>query len=486
MFLKQTNSSRGKPSLTARLSRWFAFSTFFLLAIVIGLSYWALLLNFDRDNDQYLSEKEASLRALFSDPSRDPATVRWEVEEESATHLPVRVLSRVIGADGLLVGETAGMTNVLPSTVFSAATSGAEQPAAAEIRSGNGRTFRVLSSTVAGNPPGRRPFVIQVAVDLTGQKNLLRGYRNQLWIVLGVGLIVSTLIGHRIARTGIRPITEMARAVCHVRASTLHERIPLESVEAELSILGENFNQTLDSLEDAFARLSRFSSDIAHELRTPVNNMRGELEVALRKVRSADEYREVMESSLEECQRLSRLIARLLFLARAEHPEMQISRERLDIGGELQRIAEFYEAMASERGIALTVRTMDRVAAEVDRTLFQRAIANLVENALRYTPKDGEVVVAAEPFDGELRIMVTDTGLGIPRDQVEHVFERFYRVDSGRARQDGGTGLGLAIVQSIARLHGGSVKIENNVERGTRVTMIFPLVPAGTPACNAG
>lgn len=217
-----------------------------------------------------------------------------------------------------------------------------------------------------------------------------------------------------------------------------------------------------------------FSSDIAHELRTPINNVRGEVEVALGKARSPEEYREVLGSALEECLRLSRMIDSLLFLARAEHPETQIHRESLDVGAELSAVREFYEAAASDRGVSLDLAVNPGLTAPLDRSLFQRAVGNLIENSLAYASSGGHICLAAARDLGTLRVSVSDDGCGIPAEHLPRVFDRFHRVDTARSQNSGGTGLGLAIVKSVATLHGGDAQIESAPGQGTRVTISFP------------
>ena len=230
----------------------------------------------------------------------------------------------------------------------------------------------------------------------------------------------------------------------------------------------------LNRLEQSFDRLSRFSADIAHELRTPVFNLRGEIDVALSKPRSAEEYREVLGSGLEECGRLARLIDRLLFFAQAENPETQITREPCDVVLELATVSEFYGLAAAEAGVRLTVTPQGNVLADLDRPLFQRAVGNVVTNALAHTPPGGSVSLTAAGDDTATRVEVVDTGCGIPAAHLPHVFDRFYRADQTRSSKNGSVGLGLAIMRSIVELHGGTVEIASEVGRGTRVTMIFP------------
>jgi len=319
---------------------------------------------------------------------------------------------------------------------------------------------------------------------------LLARYRFWFWAILLATFVIFPLVGYQIARQGIRPVEEMATTARHISSTNLRERILAEGYPFELAALANTFNQMLDRLEESFKRISRFSADIAHDLRTPVNNIRGEAEVALARSRSADEYRDVIESCLEESVRLSDLIGDLLFLARAESPLTHLRRERLDVGELLSGVREYYEASAADGGVSLTTKVVDEpVIAEVDRTLLQTAVGNLVSNALAHTPPGGAVVLGTgvdfsntdcpnKDFPNKdvstIRIEVSDTGVGIPAEALPRVFDRFFRVDPSRSQGSGGTGLGLAIVQSIALLHGGNVEIVSEPGQGTRVTLHVP------------
>jgi two-component system heavy metal sensor histidine kinase CusS len=236
----------------------------------------------------------------------------------------------------------------------------------------------------------------------------------------------------------------------------------------------------LDRLQESFDRLSRFSADIAHELRTPLSTLRGEVEVALGKPRSPEEYRETLSSFLEEAGRLTRLIESLLFLARAEDPKMEIRRESVDVAGELRSIAEFYEAAAADRGVELSAAAADGLRVSLDRGLFQRAAGNLIDNALTHTPKGGRIRLGAGRDNGNVRIDVEDTGAGIAAEHLPRVFDRLYRADRSRSAATGGSGLGLAIVKSIAELHGGRAEIVSELGKGTRVSLLLPAEPEMT------
>jgi two-component system heavy metal sensor histidine kinase CusS len=457
--------------LATRLTVWYAGSAFLLILAASGFLYWALRANLDREDDELLADKIQVFRVLLRDRPDDAAALAQEVEWESTSRQYGKVYVRILDERGATLLETPGMSAVLPADAFSPE-SGSEK--AMEWDAPGGQSFRVLTTTVALGPSGDSSRRIQVALDRTQEMSLLAGYRRSLWLALGVALVVCTALGRQIARRGLRPIVEMTETARRIRSTTLDERIGIAGLPSELFALANTFNDMLDRLENSFKRLARFSADIAHELRTPVNNLRGEAEVALGQDRSPADYREVLGSCLEECGRLARLIDSLLFLARAESPHVQVARERLDVGQELQRVCEFYEAAAVEAGVALTVSADDGIEADLDRTLFQRALSNLLANALAHTPKGGKIVLSATREGSTVRVAVADNGSGIAAEHLPHVFDRFYRVDAARSTEAGRVGLGLSIVQRIAALHDGSAMIGSTVGKGTCVSLWFP------------
>ncbi len=461
-------SVKRKRSIASLLSVWYAGSAFLLLAGGTGFLYFALTRSFDRENTEYVTEKTRTLETLLREHPGQQATVQWEVQGESLAHPSIRVFSRVLGADRKVLVETAGMSSDLPVAVFPDAVNlNAPDVETRDIRTSSGRAYRLAATKASGTQSDA--YTLQVAVDLTFEKDLLAGYRRQLWVVLGLGLFASILIGRRIAIRGLRPLHEISETVRQIRSTNLHEHVPLDRgclnwrCKSYASMIQQHARYRLG---DSFERLSRFSSDIAHELRTPLTNLRGEIDLALSKKRSPDEYADLLGSLSEECEQLARIIDSLLFLARAEQPAMQIKREPLDIGHELRLVSDFYEPAAVDAGVHLTVDAPELLESQIDRTLFQRAVGNLVQNALAHTPVGGEIQIAASNGAGQLVISVSDTGSGIPEADLPRVFDRFYRADPARTRNKGGCGLGLPIVQSIARLHGGTVGITSKIGRG--------------------
>lgn len=459
-------------SLAARLTAWYAGSAFLLVLVATGFLYLGLVSNLDQEDDEELGDKVRVLRAILQDRPGDLAAVRQHAAWGWEARLHDQVQMRLLDRGGRVLLETPGMDRSLPAARFPVPSGSDNVEAGEDVRAVDGTPYRVVAAR-AGE------YVLQLALDRTYEGELLAGYRRNLWLVLGAALAACAVVGYVIARRGLRPVTEVSAMARRIQPTNLGERLVTPGLPGELLDVAHTFNAMLDRLEESFGRLARFSADIAHELRTPVNNLRGEVEVALGRPRTPEEYREVLGSCLEECGRLARLIDSLLFLARAENPTTQVERERVDLARELAAVRDFYEAAAGEAGVELDVVTAGETAADLCRPLLQRAVGNLVENALAHTPAGGTITMTASRADGALRVEVSDTGAGIPAAHLPHLFSRFYRVDRSRSAASGGLGLGLAIVKSIAELHGGSVAIDSRVGGGTRVTLLLPAQKAG-------
>jgi len=279
------------------------------------------------------------------------------------------------------------------------------------------------------------------------------------------------LIAIIVTRRGLRPLREMTQSLGRIGPDQLKERIGSTGWPRELQPLAIAFDQMLKRLDDSFTRLSQFSADLAHELRTPIANMLGEAQVALTRDRSAAEYRETIESTVAECERLSRIVDNLLFVARVDAAREPIARKQFDARAAVEKIADFYQTAAEDHHVTITCSGNGQIYADPD--LFERAVGNLLENALRFTAEHGSIGVSVSKHNSDFEVAVHDNGSGISAEHLPHVFDRFYRAESSRGSD--GAGLGLALVKSIVDLHGGSAIIESNPGSGTTVKLKFPL-----------
>jgi len=468
-------ASRLWRTLAFRLTAGYALAGLFLVAFAIVGLYLVLVSELEKSTDLFLADKVHVLRTMLRERPDDQDALREEVELESAARRYEQFYIRLLQDRITTLLMTPGMADQLDLTQLTSQTR--DRPDhTIRMKGRDGRAFRVISASAqVGSLPGQTD-TLQIAVDVSQKEALLARFRFWFWSILLATFIIFPLIGYRVARHGIRPVEEMATTARHISSTNLRERILAEGYPFELASLARTFNQMLDRLEESFERISRFSADIAHDLRTPVNNIRGEAEVALARARTSSEYRDVIESCLEEAVQLSDLIGDLLFLARAESPLSCLRREQVNVGELLGGVREYYEASAADGAVALTTTVADQpVIAELDRTLLQRAVGNLVSNALAHTPPGGAVVLGTNADLSTIRIEVSDTGVGIPTEALPRVFDRFFLVDSSRSHASGGTGLGLAIAKSIALLHGGDVEISSQPVQGTRVTLHLPV-----------
>jgi two-component system, OmpR family, heavy metal sensor histidine kinase CusS len=462
-------------SIALTMTLWYALFSFGVMAVATGILYWTLVQSMYEEDLRDLADNLNNARLLLHSAPADWILHPVERRPSWAPPGQPEIYLRVLDTDGRIVTETPGMSREIPPPgEVELTTLSAPDGARHDIISESRRPFLTLIVRVPGRHVADPPQFLEVAMDREHDEMLLAHYRDRLWLVFGLSLIVCMAAGYLIARGGMRPIEEISHAAARIRSTTLDERIATRGLPVELRNLAQTFNSMLDRLEQSFRHISQFSDDVAHELRTPINNLRGEIEVALGKARSGEAYRETLGSCLEECTRISRLIETLLFLARSDTSTHPLEREEIDVSRELATVEAFYDAAAGDAGIALRTTAAERLKARVNRTLFQQAIGNLVSNAIAHTPAGGSITIAAQESGNGLAVTVADTGCGIAPEHLPRVFERFYRVDRTHGGSTANVGLGLAVVKSIATRHGGGVEIASESGRGTKVKLTFP------------
>lgn len=324
------------------------------------------------------------------------------------------------------------------------------------VWSAGGGTYLGLTETVPTAITGWPPLRVTVAVDGGHHAAFMEALLRILWLFVVVAALLTGLLGWYAVRHGLAPLRGMRDQAAVITARKLDQRLPVESVPVELASLAAALNDMLHRLEEAFRRLSDFSSELAHELRTPINNLMMQTQVALSRERDAAAYREILESNAEEYERLARMISDMLFLAKADHGLAVVTLEDVDLVQEVRDLFDFYEALAEEKGIRLQLDGEGRIHG--DRLMLRRALSNLLSNALRHTPAQGSVRLTIAEDDKTLVVDVENSGGTIPAHQLPRLFERFYRADPARRHADGeGMGLGLAIVKAITQAHRGTI-----------------------------
>uniref|UniRef100_A0A831UFM6 histidine kinase n=1 Tax=Geobacter metallireducens TaxID=28232 RepID=A0A831UFM6_GEOME len=463
-------------SLAARLTILSTLATTVVLIFAIGFQFVALVSDLEFEDNDFVIEKIRVIEAIISRYPDDRGHLEQEVHWEGTMREDTRYLVRIADQGGKAVMETRGMEQIAPAGFFPppARDTGA-MGLGKKITGPKGRTYLMNSAWVRGER-SPAPRLVQVALDVTEEEEILEGYKQKMAFVFLAGICLSGGLSAVMVRRGLRPLAEITDAAGRIDVATLGDRLDARVWPRELARFAAAFDGMLDRLETSFDRLEASSANLAHEIRTPINILRGEAEVALSRARSPEEYRRVIESSLEEYERLSRLIDNILFLARAEQ---RIEPVPLDAGRELELLRDYYGTMAEEKGIAISCAGAGEIMA--DPLLFQRAVGNLLSNAIRYTPAGGAITVTfSRGDDGAPCLTVADTGIGIAPDDIDRVFDRFFRSSEARSVNPQGTGLGLAIVRSIMDLHRGRVTIDSRPGQGTSVTLHFPAAAAKT------
>ena len=315
------------------------------------------------------------------------------------------------------------------------------------------------------------PLQITAARTMYDRSRLLALYRDRILAVAAAGALLFSLIGYLVLRRGLRPLRQLADHADAVNIANLNGRLGSTGVPRELMPLIDAFNSMLARLGDGFTQLRQVSADLAHDLRTPVNNLLGQTQVALGRPRSVDEYEMLLASNVEELERLMRMSDNMLFLARSEHAQMQAEIQSLDLADELARVAEYFEGPAEEQRLRIAVSGDGELRA--DPILLRRALANLLANAVRYADADSEICLRAERSAHGVSISVENHGPAIPPQHLDRLFDRFYRADAARSDSTQSSGLGLSIVRSIMQLHGGGWQV-SSADGVTRFSVVFP------------
>lgn len=447
-----------RHSITLRLSLAFA-----LLATLV---FAALGIYFSRAADAHMAELDA--HDLFG---KLALIGHVGAREKSPEAFAARLSDALVGEHGGEHGVMVAVDGEKRAIFRWPAPASAEPLAAAGVALSQrpirltlgGAEYRVVAADME-TAWGESAHIV-VARDIRHHTNFLEQLQGDFRLAVLVAALLTAIVGSLIVRRGMHPVRAIAHAAGRISAGQLAERIPEHQVPPELAELVHAFNAMLGRLEESFKRLSDFSADLAHELRTPIHSLRMQTEVSLGKARGIDEYRELLASNLEEYERLSRIIADMLFLAKAEHGLVIPHREAVGLKPLCEQLMEYYGLLADNLDLTLAG---ENLTVPGDRLMLQRAIGNLLLNAIQHTPKGGFVALSVTAQDDMAVIAIRNSGLPIPAGALDTIFDRFVRLG-----QDG-NGLGLAITKSIALAHGGSIAART-VDQLTEFTIALPL-----------
>lgn len=335
------------------------------------------------------------------------------------------------------------------------------------------REFQVIRAELKASAGS--PVIVVIAVDKAIHTHFMSMFRTTLMLYVLVAAIATVMLGWWAARQGLSPLRTMAARAQTVTSQNMNERMPVDAVPTEMTDLAVKLNAMLDRLQNDIARLTEFSADLAHELRTPISNMLTQTHVVLNQSRSIADYRDSLSSNAEELQRLGSTISDMLFLAQTENGLALPSVAKLNMARECQALLEFYEALAEEKKVVL--RCEGDAVVIGDQLMFRRALNNLLSNAIRYTPSYGTISIKITSVESGTTITVQNDGEEIPAEIQPHLFDRFFRADKSRKKSESDSaGLGLSITRAIMQAHGGSVSVVSRDSK-TAFSLYFPSSP---------
>ena len=442
-------------SLSSRLALLFAACTAVVSLFAGVLFSRASEAHFVELDQQLLSGKLIGLRRALHDLQSSESEVRLAEELNRQADLSLRIT----GSDGQRwYDSSTRLPDKLP-----------QKPGLSTIND-NDTDYRVLNAPLFVDKPDSPQLTL--LLDITHHQHFLQRMQHLIWLTVGLSALATALLGAWAARSGLRPLRRMSAVARGVSAQSLNARLPEDDMPPELAEMAHHFNAMLGRLDDSFQRLSAFSADIAHELRTPLSNLLTHTQVTLTRPRPIEDYREALHSNLEEVQWMAQLVNDMLYLAKADHGLLMPKREQLELAEEADVLLEFFAPLAEDAQVTLSREGTARLVG--DRSMLRRALSNLLDNALRFTPAKGEVRVRIVERPEGLSLTVENSGDGIDGVLLPRLFDRFYRADP--ARQEGSSehaGLGLAITQSIVRAHGGQIRCES-ADGWTRFVIELP------------
>jgi heavy metal sensor kinase len=450
-------------ALRTRLTVFYTIVFGVLLTAIAAVSYRALAQQLDSDATTSLIALTNGLHGYlhFENGAPEVQYDSSDPQETAFVERATRFYQVYDAATGALLVQSDAIEPLGLTFTPAEVKSFRDEPRLHDIQTDYGR-IRLTNSVVTGT--GGRTYLVQVGASLAGMDGALRRFLQLLVWGVPAGLAVAVLAGRWMSTVALGPLLRFADAARHIDVTNLRQRLPVRGVHDELDDVAHAFNETLGRVEDAVGEMRQFSTALAHELRTPIAALRGEIELAAMR---PDADRRTAASQLEELDKLKRLIDQLLTLARAESGQIPLARERVDLGALAVSVVDQVEAVAQASGLDLQCDVTDDVAVAGDAEWLERLLLNLLDNAFKFTPRGGTVRVRVSGGAGQARLEVSDTGIGMPPDVLSHVFERFYRADPARSSSARGAGLGLSLVKWIVERHDGVVQASSTPGQGS-------------------
>lgn len=452
-------------SLTFRLVSLFV-AVIAVLLVVLG---WLTMASTDRHflelDEIYLQDKGVLVRQIGNDTFEvDELVTKIREVLSTQTGLNIALFQSgqpIYGSDELFLPDQVrvALLNGQPGTIHQWQT---------ETQSLRGIALEIV---LPGQSPGNAISAI-LALDTEHHDHFMASFRWLIWLYVALAIMAGGLLAWWAARKGLHPLRPIIQKTEQISANQLSDRIPTQQMPIELRPLTQTLNGMLSRLEEDFSRLSAFSSDLAHELRTPISNMLVQTQVVLGKHRDVEQYQEALLSIVEELERLSHMVSDMLYLAKTEHQVELPHYEDIDLAAQATEVAEYYQLTADEKGVNVSVRGQGAVSG--DRNMLRRAISNLLSNAIRHAKPGTSIEIAIESTATDVLLSVANEGDVIDMADISRIFDRFYRAEKARTHAGSdGAGLGLAITRAIVTAHAGTIEVRSQEQR-TVFQIILP------------
>jgi heavy metal sensor kinase len=455
-----------------KMTLWYVFTFLISALIICSFLYWGLRHRLLREIDQFLLDETKEMeRVLAQEPEETSFLMRFEDEVMARKFYPF--FFEILDPSGKSLYVSRGFREIgyeLQDRVLTNARNGKDTR---EQIQGSGETsYRIISTPFYKD--GKFSGIIQLGTHLRFAKKNLAHFRNNILIALPIMLILGTLGGWMLARRSLAPIGYIASKTRSITSRNLSERLMTRGTDDEMDDLIRTINEMIARLESSFKGMAEFTADVSHELKTPICAMRGEAEVLLLKERKAEEYQEGLIHFIEQFDHLNQMINDLISLSKFDTTQAELKMAPLRLDLLVNDLCNLFQVLAEQKNIALEAGTMEEVTVIGDKVRLQQLFTNLIDNAIKYT-SHGSIRVTVEENKDSAAVKISDTGIGIPKEEQERIFKRFYRIDKSRSKETGGVGLGLSIAEWIAHAHRGRIEVDSEPNRGSTFVVYLPV-----------
>jgi two-component system OmpR family sensor kinase len=459
------------------MTLWYVLTFVVTTLILFSFMYIRLKHHLLRELDKFLEDESRVFASEISESRMDIKKAMIDYEQDIFARKSNPVDARVLNSEGHVVASRNFVEFAYPLDLDREKLRRIEKDGKyfETVRVPGKRTpYRVISLRVSIDE--KMDYIVQVGLRTARVSKTLSNFRHNLLTAIPIVLVLGAVGGWFLAKRSLAPIAHITETARRITASNLGERVKPRGSGDELDHLIATLNEMISRLEDSFKRISQFTADASHELRTPISSMRGEAELLLSKPRPIQEYQGVLANHIEKLDFIMRMINDLILLSKFDSNEAGLEMVQVKLNDFLANLWELFRVLGEQKGVTFTLEDIEEANVLGDRTRLQQLFTNLIDNAIKFTPSGGHVDLSLKRDGVFARVFVKDTGIGIPREEFERIFERFYRVDKSRARESGGTGLGLSICRWIAKAHHGKIEVKSELGKGAEFIVSLPLV----------